>query len=225
MNSLNDIKQFKKELIREIEQRVDLIVNDNRTFIYSKIKEASDNRQYINKFGGGNFLSTLGIFSALNLLAKVNAILNKASVQKDKSIFRLYQNKRSLSEKEAFAGLYKDTRKFINWGLDSENEAKEFWDKYRNSLSHTAIPKDGVAASSSDQLRGINFDVFILSLKVSNRSIYGLNGLDSNKNLCQAINVELFNEKLLDICDFIIKKIDQCANQSVLGNINVILKN
>ena len=203
-----DLKQTQRGLIDEVQKRTELIVNDIRSFSYSKIKKANDSRSYINKIGGGNFLCALGIFSVLNLLAKINSILN---------------GKKIVNEKECFVELYSDTTSLIKWGLKNKEDARDFWDNYRNNLSHVTVPKDGVAAYDEKELKDEDFDVFINKLKQDNRNIYGLNGINSIRKECLAIAVELFNEKLLDICDFVKDKINKCDNKNILVNIENLL--
>jgi len=220
-----DLKQTQRGLIDEVQKRTELIVNDIRSFSYSKIKKANDSRSYINKIGGGNFLCALGIFSVLNLLAKINSILNGKRYENKNKKWGIYDDdgKKIVSEKECFVELYSDTTSLIKWGLKNKKDARDFWDNYRNSLSHVTVPKDGVAAYDEKELKDEDFDVFINKLKQDNRNIYGLNGINSIRQECLAIAVELFNEKLLDICDFVKDKINKCDNKNILVNIENLL--
>lgn len=219
-----DLKQIKQELIQKVQQRTEFIVNDIHSFIYSKIKQADDNRSYINAIGGGNFLCTLGIFSVLNLLAKINSILNGKECKKVNSRCDIYSKDKKVTEKDCFVELYKDTKSLIKWGLKDKEEVKSFWNNYRNSLSHITVPQDGVAAYSPKQLKGIDFDTLIIALKQDNRDIYGLNGINDNQQKCLAIAVEVFNEKLTTISDFIKNKLNQCNDKKVLNNIKEFLR-
>jgi len=72
----NDLEKLKSELVSEIKLRTNFIINDNRAFIHSKIQQSSLGQNFIYPIGGGNFLMTLGVFSILNLLSKINSVLN-----------------------------------------------------------------------------------------------------------------------------------------------------
>jgi len=219
-----DLTQIKQKLIQEVQQRTEFIVNDIHSFIYSKIMQTDDNRSYIHTIGGGNFLCTIGIFSVLNLLAKVNSILNGKKYENKNGKWDIYdKNNKKVTERKCFVELYENTKSLIRWGLKDKVETESFWNKYRNSLSHVTVPKDGVAAYDPKQLKGTDFDTLIISIKQDNRDIYGLNGIDANGRQCLAIAVELFNEKLLIIYEFLKNKINECNDKEILDDIDKLL--
>jgi len=87
----------KTELLRIVDDRVNMMIADTNTFIWLRHNHPDELRKN-KEIGGGNLLMALGLFSALNLMVKVHKILRKgkgcivqkADVQEFRSIVKKY---------------------------------------------------------------------------------------------------------------------------------------
>jgi len=226
-----------------------MIVNDCRTFIYAKTKMPSDNELVEADWpGGGNFLCTLGAFSILNLLSKVNEVLDGGGVNKKTELDRIksefsdfrekYPNHANLlkhlivagfagntvkPENACFVKLYKDTKTFINWGFPRKEDAGKFWDAFRNKLSHVALPADAVAAFSPHDIQGKNYLNIVSQESSSKNPIFGPNGINDKKEIIDALAIERLVENINKISEYILAKVEKCSDQKIIDNISEIL--
>lgn len=239
----------KKQLTEHIKVRVEMLVNDCRTFIYAKTKMANDHELEEAEWpGGGNFLCTLGAFSILNLLSKINEVLDGGDINKKtdldriKSEFSTFKKKfpdhanllkhlivagfagnTAKSEKSCFIKLYKDTKTFINWGFSKKEDAGKFWDAFRNKLSHVALPANAVAAFSPHDIKNKNYLNIVSRESRSKSPIFGPNGINDRKEIIDALAVERLVENINKISEYIVAKVDKCSDQKTIDNISEIL--
>ena len=142
--------------INQLIQKVHLICDDADTFKF--------HRQYgykvrvEEKLGSGQFLTALGLFSAIGLLSKVYFLLTQDVDLKDYSDeFKEFKNKLKTSgiepkeynqylrkprqyeinEADAFAELINDYPDDIGLSSFNKEELKGIWNIYRNNLVHT----------------------------------------------------------------------------------------
>ncbi len=237
----------KQEISEHVQSRVKMLINDCRTFIYAKIHLGSDkNQNLVNYVGGGNFLCALGIFSLLNLLGKINEVVDGGDINTKENITQIkkeffsfrkkYPDEATLlnqlvvsgfsgnpkkSEKDCFIKLFNDTKDFINWGLDNKT-AGSFWSNFRNKLSHIAIPADAVAGLPPEKIKDKDFFEILDAVKNSKYPIYGKNGIRDGE-VVDAIAIERFTESIPKIANYVVEKIKKVESEEILHNITEII--
>lgn len=146
-----------------------LIIKDSHSFIYLMSERASDMKKY--DLGKGSFVTAISLFSLLNFISKIFAILKKGDdvlvTEKDieeyeelKEIiksnpnlqwskFKKYFTKPRLgdvNELDAFVLMIESSP--IDFGIDKTNkeQIKEIWRNYRNKLTHIISLKGEITA-------------------------------------------------------------------------------
>ena len=171
----------------------------------------------------------------LNLLSKVNSILNGAAMWSDddrrqanivkagiaseaKKYFRLPRvGDLKKNEDDCFVELFEDTRLVIPWGFDDSHEAKSVWASYRNKLAHVASPASGAAALAPNDVAGLQFEELVIAIKTSKYNIYDYHSADSPDG--KVISAEKLNESLHDIWETVKDKINTCSDSKIISNI------
>jgi hypothetical protein len=178
----------KTELLRIVDDRANMMIADTNTFIWLRHNHPDELRKN-KEIGGGNLLMALGLFSALNLMAKVHKILRKgkgcivqkADVQEFRSIVKKYPELKGkiqplavgqvINEEDAFVKLIKDSN--AKFGLSDEG-LRAAWQSFRNYLSHTATIRPG-HSSVTFQIKSRNFEQFIEKENNRKRPVFGFN--------------------------------------------------
>jgi hypothetical protein len=145
----------KDNIIDWTRDRVNSIVFDSNTFIYTKAISPEAFRKDGYKLGGGNFLVALGIFSSLGFIAKVYAILaNKFVKNKDGSI----------NETEAIWSLISDMPYNISLGLPKDKQfVTDNWRQIRHALVHMSYPKLTIFSWGGE--KGLSFEEIIRKIQ------------------------------------------------------------
>lgn len=232
--------QAKLKLQAEVRQRVRFLANDCRTLFCVRQEQTEWYR--LNQptspdqlaLGGGNFLMVLGLFSALNFLAKVHRLLTKPDVfvtpddrKKVKEAVRQVKDKipelravvvgittrwaaqpvRSCNEKDAFEELVRAAKEAsINIGLPP-TEADLAWDYFRNQLSHMAAPKGWVEVCETGK-KCVEAEALVKKQIPSFRK----------KNGAWICNVDRLSLDVIDLAEWLCKEIDNCGGPERIKN-------
>lgn len=208
------MSNIQEQLIYHIQSRVNMIVADANTFIWLRHDCPEDLEKNTN-IGGGNLLMILGLFSALNFLAKIYKILcegsfcivNKEEIKKLNNFIKKYSEIKKIiqpkvigqvrDEESAFVRLIKDSGS--NFGLNDE-ALRYNWKSFRNSLVHSAIiyPGDSAVAFLTPDK---NFKQFLNYLKKRKRPVFARNQHGSR---CYP---DILNIEVEYIRDWLIKEI------------------
>jgi hypothetical protein len=217
----------KEGVINELDTRVNFMVNDCRTFYSAKTC------RFNCCIGGGNFLSILGGFSLINLLSKVNNILNDGKAWDEREIVAIKTEGSKLAkgfkkhfhipkvgnlkknETDCFVELFMDTKSRIPWGFTTTQDAKKIWTAYRNKLTHIASPALSASALRPQDIVGVDFNKLVNAIHEADEGyIYGCNNADSCAG--KAIAAEKLNEHLLDIWEIVKSKLETCGPEKIL---------
>jgi hypothetical protein len=179
---------FKKQLIAHINSRANMIIFDANTFIWIRHNCSEDLKRNTN-IGGGNLLMILGLFSALNFLAKIykilhkgnSCIVNKEEIKKLKDFIKKHSEVKKMiqpkivgqirDEESAFIKLIKDSES--NFGLNEE-KLRYIWKCFRNYLVHSATIYPG-ASSITFTISNKNFKQFLDHLEERKRPVFARN--------------------------------------------------
>lgn len=146
-----------------------LILKDNRSFIYLMSERASDMQKY--DLGKGSFVTAISLFSLLNFISKIFAILKKGDgvfktetdIEEYEKLKKVIQSKPELewskfkkyfikprlgdiNELDAFVLMIELCP--IYFGIDKNNkeQIEEIWRNYRNKLTHIISLKGEIRA-------------------------------------------------------------------------------
>jgi hypothetical protein len=215
-------KNHREKIIGTISDNCNLIHSDVNTFLWVKT-DMSDEFENVpeNYFiGGGNLLMVHGLFAIINYLAKAYKILrkgydidNKLKVSlnnflentisvngKSKKAKKYFQFKPEINETDAFAKFIEDSE--VDWGL-TEDQIKEVWNFYRNSLTHMAIPKGLISGTRPESIayqdKKKQFEVSSIKtfFKHSKKPLYACNADMLNRDtmtLVEWLCKEIFDE-------------------------------
>lgn len=164
------------------------MIADTNTFIWLRHNQPEELKRNTD-IGGGNLLMVLGLFSALNFLAKIYKILRKGDscivssgeikklnsfIKKCPEIKKLIQPQvvgQVRNEEGAFVKLIKDSGS--NFGL-SDEVLKYVWKSFRNYLVHSATIYPG-DSSVTFILSDKNFKQFMEHLAKRKRPVFAKN--------------------------------------------------
>lgn len=146
----------KEEIARYIGDRTKNLTNDSNTFLWVRTEHynALENAPEI---GGGNLLIAIGLFAALNHLAKIYSLLKggkfvtkeeaenakRSHREMDKQTRNLMRPKREgeMNETEAFKKLVMESPA-ANLGI-RQGDLEKVYDAFRNKLTHMVAPRAG----------------------------------------------------------------------------------
>ena len=120
-----------------VNERVDNIYNDLKSFVYIRIHSLQHGQDNI---GGGNITAAIALFAVLNFLGKIQYYLDKGSSTP------IENNEPRIVEEVAFIHLVKKLSQYgINLGLPNDNNQalKLVWNGFRNKLSHVGEVEGG----------------------------------------------------------------------------------
>lgn len=235
MNSL------KQNIINEFEKRTNYLLNDCNSFLYLKcIPSVTDNECAENNIGGGNFLMAIGLFSLVNLAAKINYAIDgnehftKEEIGEIVKVKKMLidsseSNKKIISarfivpkintlktpENKCFEKLFLDTKDIVTWGIELA-DCQNIWDYYRNKLSHLSIPGGAIAANGNN-VTGINYKILHNVYSNPSRKIF----ISSNGHY--VLDVDKLSGQFPVIKEWLKDKINNVDNKTILEKIRNII--
>lgn len=207
----------KKVAIIEYLNRAKYLVYDSNTFLKVRVERPF----YIgDEIGGGNLLIALGLFSAINYLAKIYVLLNgqwtpptpkdieeaREQFKRVDRKFREYliftKRRDSVNETLAFTKLLLDQNCPQNLGID-QSEYSNVYHDIRNHLTHRIAPNRGhtMMTFQSDEGDRTPYGDIKISIKNSNRHVFQKNG---NVLICY---VDILGRDVEKIADWLIKDV------------------
>lgn len=223
------------DLADEVQRRCQWLVNDCMTVLRARwehpdwFEAHSSSKERPNGLGGGNYLMALGLFTALNLLAKVHLFLvNPAAFCKKAKYLKTEETKQYVfnnlddalkssvknnwrerrvgecDETTAFTELIKAFQKEKHYIGVPENQEANIWRAFRNQLAHMAETENYVGITKRPE--GYELDS-PAELERHIRREY-VSFYLRPRELKYVCNVDRFIYDILDIADWLVGKLE-----------------